>query len=99
MRTNKSLALCQQPNKFLALLPRVVTFFGVWIDILAKVKFDNLRKKEQIFFFFFLCLRIFHISFPIFTCFLFVASLLFFFFFFFCIFMEGAEYNVQRRDK
>ena len=35
----KSLLLCQQPNKFLAPLARVLTVLVVWIDILEKVKF------------------------------------------------------------
>ena len=46
-KPNKSLALCQQPNKFLVPLPRILTVFGVWIDILAKVKLANLRKKKK----------------------------------------------------
>ena len=46
-KPNKSLALCQQPNKFLVPLPRILTVFGVWIDILAKVKLANMRKKKE----------------------------------------------------
>ena len=38
-------------NKFLVSLPGIVTVFGVLIDILAKVKFANLRKKELTIFF------------------------------------------------
>ena len=40
---NKSLAIHQQRYKFLVLLPGKVRF-SVWIDILAKEKFDNLNE-------------------------------------------------------
>ena len=58
-------------NKLLGPLSRKVQF-GVWIDILVKDKFTNLRKK---------------IYFLIFICFLFVASLLLVFSFFFFVFL------------
>ena len=70
------------------LLPGIFIVFDVWIYILENIKFANLKKKKTKIF---LCLRILHISFPIFICFLFVASLIPFFF---CIFKEGVEYNV-----
>ena len=43
-KPNKYLELCQQPNKFLVPLPRILTIFGVLIDILAIV---NLRKNKK----------------------------------------------------
>ena len=68
-------------------LPGIVMVFGIWIDILAKVKFSNLRKKNKNIFVFE------NISFLfLFSFFLFVDCVLHFFLFF--IFMEGAEHNV-----
>ena len=55
--------------------------FGVWIDILVKVKFANLRTKISF------CMRIF-IFFSFFIFFLFIDSLLHFLLF--CIFLKGA---------
>ena len=43
--TDKSLVSCQYLNKFLTLLLGKVQF-GIWIDILEKEKFANLRKKN-----------------------------------------------------
>ena len=42
--SDKSLVLCQQLNKFLVSFLGKVQF-GIWIDILEKEKFANLRKK------------------------------------------------------
>ena len=46
-KPNKSLELCQQPNKFLVSLSGILTVFSVWIDILLKKKFANWRKKNK----------------------------------------------------
>ena len=46
-KPNKSLAICQQANKFLMPLSMILMVFGLWIDILTKEKYANLRKKKN----------------------------------------------------
>ena len=70
-------------NKFLVPFLGKVQF-GVWIDILAKEKFANLRKKFP---FFFLFLFISYLNF------------LYFNFLLFCIFLQGAKHNVKQGDE
>ena len=66
-------------TSFFVSFPRKVRF-GVWINILAKEKFSNLRKK--IFSFLFLFLFVSYLKFVNFT------------FILFCIFLQGAKHNV-----